>query len=397
MKKYDSIKVGQRAELTHTITKSDISQFVHLTGDDNRLHLDEEFSSKTEMRKPVAHGMISASFISTIIGTKIPGDGALWYSQSIEFLAPVRVGDTIHVMSVVTNKIDRTNSIELQTEIFNQDKVKVLTGLSKVKVIELVEEKKTDDLVEVQSAKVALIIGASGGIGYATARRLAISGYRMALHYHSNKSKITDLLSVLHDENIDALGFRADLNNSNEIKTLIDDVINRFGKIDVLVNCSTPKLPSISIEEVDYDEFEKHLDLNIKSNFLLVKSLIPHFKTNKGGRIILLSTQATENVPPQGWSFYVTAKYALNGFMRSMAIELAKYSVNVNAVSPGMTETELVSTIPEKAKMLLMAKIPLSRLASPEDVAGAIDYLSSDSAKYMTGETIRINGGQSMN
>jgi 3-oxoacyl-[acyl-carrier protein] reductase len=397
MKKYDSIKVGQKAELTHTITKSDISQFVQLTGDDNRLHLDEEFSSKTEMRKPVAHGMISASFISTIIGTKIPGDGALWYSQSIEFLAPVRVGDTIHVMSVVTNKIDRTNSIELQTEIFNQDKVKVLTGLSKVKVIELVEEKKTDDLVEVQSAKVALIIGASGGIGYATARRLAISGYRMALHYHSNKSKITDLLSVLHDENIDALGFRADLNNSNEIKTLIDDVINRFGKIDVLVNCSTPKLPSISIEEVDYDEFEKHLDLNIKSNFLLVKSLIPHFKTNKGGRIILLSTQATENVPPQGWSFYVTAKYALNGFMRSMAIELAKYSVNVNAVSPGMTETELVSTIPEKAKMLLMAKIPLSRLASPEDVAGAIDYLSSDSAKYMTGETIRINGGQSMN
>jgi 3-oxoacyl-[acyl-carrier protein] reductase len=397
MKKFDSIKVGQKAELTHTITKSDISQFVQLTGDDNRLHLDEEFSSKTEMRKPVAHGMISASFISTIIGTKIPGDGALWYSQSIEFLAPVRVGDTIHVVSVVTNKIDRTNSIELQTEIFNQDKVKVLTGLSKVKVIELIEEKKIDVLVEVQSVKVALIIGASGGIGYATALRLAKSGFRMALHYHSNKSKITDLLSVLHDENIDALGFRADLNNSDEIKTLIEDVINRFGKIDVLVNCSTPKLPSISIEEVDYGEFEKHLDLNIKSNFLLVKNLIPHFKANKGGRIVLLSTQATENVPPQGWSFYVTAKYALNGFMRSMAIELAKYSVNVNAVSPGMTETELVSGIPEKAKMLLRAKIPLSRLASPDDVAGAIDYLSSDSANYITGETIRINGGQSMN
>lgn len=396
MKKFDSIKVGQKAELTHTITKGDISQFVQLTGDDNRLHLDEEFSSKTEMRKPVAHGMISASFISTIIGTKIPGDGALWYSQTIEFLAPVRVGDTIHVMSVVTNKIERTNSIELQTEIFNQDKVKVLTGLSKVKVIELIEETKNPELIEVQSPKVALIIGASGGIGYATSLKLAKSGFRVALHYHTNKGKISEMLSKLHNDNIDALGFKADLNNADEIKKLIDHVINRFGKIDVLVNCSTPKLPSISIEEVEYDMYEKHVDLNIRSNFFLIKSLIPHFKVNKGGRIIFLSTQATENVPPQGWSFYVTAKSALNGFMRSMAIELAKYSISVNAVSPGMTETELVSGIPEKAKMLLRAKIPLSRLASAEDVAGAVDYLASDASKYITGETIRINGGQSM-
>jgi 3-oxoacyl-[acyl-carrier protein] reductase len=186
------------------------------------------------------------------------------------------------------------------------------------------------------------------------------------------------------------------MNNPEDIKTLIDNVINRFGNIDVLVNCSTPKLPSISIEEVNYDQFEKHLDLNIKSNFLLVKTVIPYFKSNKGGRIIFLSSQATENVPPQGWSFYVTAKSALNGFMRSMSIELAKHSINVNAVSPGMTETELVSGIPEKSKMLLKSKIPLSRLASPDDVAGAIEFLCSDASKYITGEIIRINGGQSM-
>jgi len=396
MKKFDSIKVGQTAELTHTITKSDISQFVQLTGDDNRLHLDEEFSSKTEMRKPVAHGMISASFISTIIGTKIPGDGALWYSQSIEFLAPVRVGDTIHVISVVTNKIERTNSIELQTEIFNQDKVKVLTGTSKVKVIELIEEKKDNEIDRDNIPKVALIIGASGGIGFATSKKLAKSGFRMALHYNSNKRKITDLVTLLNKDKVDVLSFKADLNNSDEIKLLIDDVINRFGKIDVLVNCSTPKLPNLAIEELDYSEFEKHLNLNLKSNFLLVKNLIPNFKSNKGGRIIFLSSQVTDNIPPQGWSFYVTAKSALNGLMRSLAIELAKYSVNVNAVSPGMTQTDLIDGIPEKAKMLLKAKIPLSRLAAPEDIADAIDFLSSDGSKYITGETIRINGGQSM-
>jgi 3-oxoacyl-[acyl-carrier protein] reductase len=396
MKKYDSIKVGQRAELTHTITKSDISQFVHLTGDDNRLHLDEEFSSKTEMRKPVAHGMISAAFISTIIGTKIPGDGALWYSQSLEFLTPVRVGDTIHVMSMVTNKIDRTNSIELQTEIFNQDKVKVLTGLSKVKVIELIEEKKAVDLVEVQSAKVALIIGATGGIGYECSLKLAKSGFRVALHYHSNKGKIQDLITKLHNENIDALSFKADLNKPDDIKLLIDDVINRFGKVDVLVNCSTPHTPSILIENLDYTEFDKHLNLNIRSNFRLIQGLLPHFKINKGGKIILFTSLYTDSVPPQGLSYYVTAKHALNGFMRSMSIELAKYGITVNSISPGMTETELIADIPEKARMLLRAKIPLSRLASPKDIADSVDFLASDASKYITGETIRINGGQSM-
>lgn len=396
MKKFDSIKVGQKAELTHTITKSDISQFVQLTGDDNRLHLDEEFSRKTEMRKPVAHGMISASFISTIIGTKIPGDGALWYSQSIEFLAPVRIGDTIHVVSEVTNKIERTNSIELYTEIYNQDKIKVLSGISKVKLIEQIDEVNSVTTEKIQQPKVALIIGASGGIGFATSQKLARSGYRMALHYHSNKEKINELLEILRNDNIDAIGFHADLNNPNEIKILIEDVINRFGKIDVLINCSSPKTPSISFENLDYLEYEKHLNLNIRSNFLLVQNILPNFKNNKGGKIIFISSQYTDSVPPQGLSYYITAKHALNGFMKTLSIELAKHAITVNAVSPGMTETDLISDIPEKTKMLLKAKIPLSRLATPEDVASAIDYLSSDGSKYITGETIRINGGQSM-
>ena len=92
MTKFESINIGDNAELTHTMTQSDINQFVKLTGDDNKLHVDEEYASTTSFKKPVAHGMLSASFISTIIGTKLPGDGALWYSQSLEFLQPVRVG-----------------------------------------------------------------------------------------------------------------------------------------------------------------------------------------------------------------------------------------------------------------------------------------------------------------
>jgi 3-oxoacyl-[acyl-carrier protein] reductase len=162
------------------------------------------------------------------------------------------------------------------------------------------------------------------------------------------------------------------------------------------VNCATPKTPSISIENLDYLEYEKHINFNIRSNFYLIQNVLPNFKRNKGGKVIFLTSLYTDSVPPQGLSYYVTAKHALNGFMKSMSIELAKYAITVNAVSPGMTETELISDVPEKTKMLLRAKIPLSRLSSPQDVAGTVDFLASDASNYITGETIRINGGQSM-
>ena len=104
MKKFESIHVGDKAEITHKITHDDINKFVDLTGDDNKLHIDLDYAKNTSFKKPVAHGMLSATFISTIIGTKLPGDGAFWFSQSFEFLLPVRVGDQITIKAEVTKK-----------------------------------------------------------------------------------------------------------------------------------------------------------------------------------------------------------------------------------------------------------------------------------------------------
>ena len=114
MKKYYEINVGDKETLTHTITKTDIEKFVQLTGDDNLLHVDENFASKTQFKKPVVHGMLGASFISTIIGTKLPGDGALWFSQSLEFLLPVRIGDVLTVVAEVLRKYEKEQIIELK-------------------------------------------------------------------------------------------------------------------------------------------------------------------------------------------------------------------------------------------------------------------------------------------
>ena len=105
MSKFDNIKIGDNAVINHLITHSDVEKFVQLTGDDNKIHVDEKFASTTHFKKPVVHGMLSAAFISTIIGTKIPGDGALWYKQSLEFYLPVREGDEITIVATVTIKL----------------------------------------------------------------------------------------------------------------------------------------------------------------------------------------------------------------------------------------------------------------------------------------------------
>ncbi|MBI2420139.1 MAG: SDR family NAD(P)-dependent oxidoreductase, partial [Ignavibacteriales bacterium] len=200
MNTFESIKIGDTAELSHLMTEADIEKFVELTGDDNKLHIDAGFASKTVFKKPVVHGMLGASFISTIIGTKLPGDGALWYSQSFEFLRPVRVGDTIRVTAAVIEKNARTKSISLKTDIFNGSKQLVTTGIAKVKIIEIPEEKPEDNSPELLP-HVAFVAGAVGGIGRETALRLAKDGFDLVITYNRKKAP-----ALLLQKEITALG-----------------------------------------------------------------------------------------------------------------------------------------------------------------------------------------------
>ena len=397
MSRFNEINIGTKAEIKHLITDKDIDKFVELTGDDNKIHIDKDYAQKTSFKKPVAHGMLSVSFISTIIGTKIPGDGALWYSQTLEFLQPVRVGDTITVKAEVIAKIERLNAIELQTDIYNQNQQKVIKGTARIKIIEQEEEplvQITNQPLEVK--KVALVIGGTGGIGSETCMKLATSGFDVAIHYSSNEEKATILQDSILKIGQKAIIVKADITISEEVDELINKVLRRLGNIFVLINCATVKLSNVKFESLEWQDMIKHFNINIQGNFNLAKAILPEMKKRKSGKIILLTTQATENTPPQEWMPYVTAKYALNGFAKSLAVEVAAYNIQVNLVSPGMTETELISDIPEKSRILIAAKTPMKRLAKASDIAGTIAFLVSDDANYITGETIRVNGGQIM-
>jgi len=396
MRKFDDISIGERAELSHIVTEKDVNTFASLTGDDNKLHMEDDFASQTSFGKRVVHGMLSASFISTIIGTKLPGDGALWYSQTIEFLLPVRIGDEIKVVAEVKSKYDRTQSIELQTDIFNQHGQAVVTGTAKVKLIEKKEKAADKSVAENNRTQVALIIGATGGIGYATCKELAANGFKIGIHYNSNKSKAEKIQSELEQMGVASAICKADICNASEVTNMFEQLNRKLGFIEVLINCSTIPVPTVPLKNTDWSSIQKHLDITVHGMYNLFENAFPVMSEGKYGRIIALNTQAIEMLPPKGWIGYVTAKSALAGLCRSMAVELAYLGITVNMVSPGMTETDLISDMPEKVRLIAATKSPLKRLATPADIAAAISFLASEKASYITGETIRVNGGQVM-
>ncbi len=394
MNKFSDIQIGDKAEMRHVVTQSDLDKFVELTGDDNKLHIDKEYAAKTSFKKPVVHGMLAASFISTIIGTKLPGDGALWFAQNLEFLLPVRIGDELSIRAEVIKKLDKLQAIELQTDIYNQDKQKVTTGIAKVKII---EEEPTNIKDPVISApqKVALIIGATGGIGKKTCLQLARDGFDIIIHYYSNHEAAKDIKKEIEKLKRRAEIINGDIRDEEKIKALAEFVRRKFGYLTVIVNCATSKILNIKFEDLDWADMQEHIDINIKANFNLLKFCIEFFIINKYGKIILLTTQAIET-PNADWLPYITSKAALHGFAKALAIELAGRGIRINLVSPGMTETELIANIPEKARLVTAAKTPLRRLAKPEDIANAISFLASEKSDFMTGETLRVNGGQIM-
>ena len=392
--KYEEIQVGTTQQLTHTITQADIEKFVDLSCDDNKLHVDKAFAARTSFKKPVVHGMIGASFISTVIGTKLPGDGALWYSQTLDFLLPVRIGDMITVVAEVIKKNDRERSIELDVRIFNQNRQIVTRGISKVKVIDE-DIPVNENLENEENPRVALVIGATGGIGNATCLQLAKDGFNLILHYNKNKDKARKL-----QEEIKALGrevyiCQGDVNQLADIDALIDFSIRKFSGIDVLVNCAAFPIPTIKATDLLWTDFLTQLEINIKVNLLLIQKVLPVMVGNGYGKIITLSSEATDK-PNANWAHYITAKSALEGLTKSLAYELAPKGIRINMVSPSMVSTELTADIPEKMKLMTAAQTPLRRLARPEDVAGVISFLASSKSDFLVGENIRLNGGQVM-
>ena len=245
--------------------------------------------------------------------------------------------------------------------------------------------------------KVALVTGASSGIGRATAATFAENGAAVVINYHQNKTGAEETKCCISKSGGRAIIIQADVKNASEVRKMIDRVTNELGPIDILVNNAGSLVERLKILELSEERWDEVMDLNLKSAFLTSQAVASSMIERRSGAIINVSSIAGRNGGALGSIHYSTAKGGLITFTKGLAKELAAYNVRVNAVSPGVIDTryhEQFST-PEMMKAY-QGMIPLGRVGTPDEVAKVICFLASDAAGFLAGETIEINGGMLM-
>src|SRR5262245_34060794 len=245
------------------------------------------------------------------------------------------------------------------------------------------------------SGKVALVTGASRGLGAAIAIKLAACGARVAVNYFASPDKAQRVLEHIRKNKGAAELFRADVRDEKEVATLVERVQKKFGLIDILVINATGPQPFIKIEDLTWRACLDQLEFFVKSPMLLVQAVAPQMKKRRYGRIINLGSEVFERGVPE-FSNYVSAKGAQLGLTRSWAMELAPWQITVNQVSPGWIPTERHANDPQERKDAYARAVPMGHMGVAEDVAEAVAFLASDGAKFITGQKISVNGGNSL-
>jgi len=341
----------------------------------------------------VVHGMLSASFISTMIGMLLPGSGSLWISQTINFLHPAFVGDTIKVIATVKKKSLATHMLVLKIEIKNQYEQSIITGESTVKMLKIEQESYS---MITNKSKTILITGSSKGIGAAVARKLSEDGNITIINYVNSSESAEELVDEISSSGGRAKAFKGDISNIEEVKRIFKQTKNDYEPINGLVHCAAPENIPMPFEELGWEAFQHQIDVHIKGAFNCLKCVLPNMIEAKSGEIVFISSVYAQGVPPPQQARYVVAKSGLSALARSLAVEYGPKGIRVNTVSPGMTQTDMILHLPEKTKMLAKMQAPLRRLADPEDISNMVSFLMSDKAKHITGENFKVCGGSVM-
>ncbi|MCY4381507.1 MAG: 3-oxoacyl-ACP reductase FabG [Proteobacteria bacterium] len=237
------------------------------------------------------------------------------------------------------------------------------------------------------SLPVALVTGASRGIGLACAQALQASGYRVAIHYRSDQELAHHVAKTLPG----SLAFYCDLTQPNSLSDLTANVQEKMGDIHVLVNnagTAFEKLAHMS----SGDDFDRVINTNLKATFLLCKAVTKGMIRNKSGRIINI-TSILGHTGQRGQSLYSASKAAVSSFTRSLAAELGRFAILCNCVAPGYILTKMTENMPSARHAKIIANIHLERPGLPQEVAEVVAFLASDKASYITGSTIHVNGG----
>jgi 3-oxoacyl-[acyl-carrier protein] reductase len=239
--------------------------------------------------------------------------------------------------------------------------------------------------------KVAIVTGASRGIGKAIAREFVSQGAQVAFTYRSSDEKARALEEELSAAGGTARGFKSDAANMAEAETLVKDVVEAFGKVDIVVNNAGITDDTLMLR-MSEDQWDRVLNVNLKSCFALTKAVLRTMLKARSGSIINVSSVVGVQ-GNAGQANYAASKAGILGFTKSVALELGSRNIRCNAIAPGFIETEMTAALDEVTVQGWREAIPLKRGGSPEDVAQLCTFLASDMSSYITGQTIHVDGG----
>ena len=239
--------------------------------------------------------------------------------------------------------------------------------------------------------KYALITGASGGIGAATARAFAQAGYGVAIHAHRNVDKLHALAQELSALSVPVLEVCADLSDPVQAKTMVDNVLEKFCQLDILVCCSGLSHVGL-VTDIDPQQWRTLFGVNVDGMHYCCQAVLPHMVHRKEGCILTVSSMWGQ-VGASCEVAYSATKAAIIGLTRSLAAELAPSGIRVNCVAPGVIHTDMVEVLGEETLRSLAEETPMGRLGKPEDVAAAVAFFCREEASFITGQVLTADGG----
>jgi 3-oxoacyl-[acyl-carrier protein] reductase len=240
--------------------------------------------------------------------------------------------------------------------------------------------------------KVALVTGASRGLGSAIATSLALAGWAVAINYSNDEEGAARTASKIAATNGEAETFRFDIRERSAIDNALQAIRTRLGPIDLIVNNATGPQGAAAIMEQDWTTYLRHLEYFVRSPLWLLQAVLPDWRIRRAGRVVNIGSEVTMLGNAYD-AHYVSAKSAMLGLTRSWASELGPDGITVNMVSPGWTPVERHESTPAEVLDRHIKGIPLGRMGRPEDVAAAVVFVASDAANYITGQNIVVNGG----